>query len=137
MKYFLTITLAFGLEFVAAAQPAPGALVRVNAKAEAVAAPQILTVSNAVVTVFGTNNSTSGGRVLLRTFQNTGTNALLYLINPTNAVSSTNYHGVLAGGVSVRDGLGSVLDLSKVPYPVSLITESANGTTVAVVELTQ
>jgi hypothetical protein len=137
MKYLLNIALVLGLAFAATAQPAPGALVRVNAKAEAVAVPQILAVSNAVVTVFGTNNSTSGGRVLLRTLQNTGTNAVLYLINPSSTVSSTNYHGVLAGGVAVRDGLGSVLDLSKVPYPVSLITESANGTTVAVVELTQ
>jgi hypothetical protein len=52
-------------------------------------------------------------------------------------LSVTNYNGVLAGGQAVRDGKGGILDCSEVPYPVSLLTESSNGTTVAVTELVQ
>jgi hypothetical protein len=101
--------------------------------ATAVSAPQIVTVtSTAVSTVFSLNPSLGVGRPILRTVQNTGTQPVLYLINSTN-VSTTSYHGVLAAGQANRDGLGTVLDLSKVPFPVSFITESGS-TTIAVVE---
>jgi acetyl-CoA carboxylase carboxyltransferase component len=110
--------------------------VRVQKKAEACASPQVLTVnSSGVVTVFGTNNATQLGRILYRSIQNTGVVPFLYTINSTN-VSTSNYHGVVAGGQVIRDGLGSIVDFSKIPYPVSMTTESGS-TTVAVVELTQ
>ena len=110
--------------------------VQIQQKAEAYTAPKLLTVTNgAVTTVFTTNNVLTRGRILYRGIQNTGTNAFLYLIGSTN-VSSTNFTGVVAGGLAVRDGCGSMVDLSRVPRPVSLTTESG-ATTVSVVELTQ
>ena len=113
-----------------------GQAVVIQQKAEAYTAPRLLTVTNALITtVFTANQSVTRGRVLYRSIQNTGTNAFLYLINSTN-VSSTNFTGVVAGGSAVRDGRGSIVDLSRVPWPVSLTTESG-ATTVSVVELTQ
>ena len=113
-----------------------GQAVVIQQKAEAYTAPRLLTVTNALITtVFTANQSVTRGRVLYRSIQNTGTNAFLYLINSTN-VSSTNFTGVVAGGSSVRDGRGSIVELSRVPWPVSLTTESG-ATTVSVVELTQ
>ena len=113
-----------------------GQAVVIQQKAEAYTAPRLLTVTNAAVTtVFTANQSVTRGRVLYRSIQNTGTNAFLYLIGSTN-VSSTNFTGVVAGGLAVRDGRGSIVDLSRVPWPVSLTTESG-ATTVSVVELTQ
>ena len=112
----------------------PSALVREHHLAETVAAPSLVTVSSTPQSVFATNNAIAAGRVLLRTIQNCGTNAVLYAIGTT--VATTNYHGVLAGGAAVRDGLGTVLDVSRIKVPVSLMTES--GTSVcALVELTQ
>jgi len=113
-----------------------GQAVVIQQKAEAYMAPRLLTVTNALITtVFTANQSVTRGRVLYRSIQNTGTNAFLYLINSTN-VSSTNFTGVVAGGSAVRDGRGSIVELSRVPWPVSLTTESG-ATTVSVVELTQ
>ena len=110
--------------------------VQIQQKAEAYTAPKLLTVTNGpVTTVFTTNNVLTHGRILYRGIQNTGTNAFLYLIGSTN-VSSTNFTGVVAGGLAVRDGRGSIVDLSRVPWPVSLTTESG-ATTISVVELTQ
>ena len=117
--------------------PAMGQVsVKVNQKADAYSGVQLLSVTNsAVTTVFSANASVTMGRVLYRGIQNTGTNAFLYLIGSTN-VSSTNFTGIVAGGQAVRDGLGSIVDLSRAPWPVSLKTESG-GTTVTAVELTQ
>jgi len=113
-----------------------GQAVVIQQKAEAYMAPRLLTVTNALITtVFTANQSVTRGRVLYRSIQNTGTNAFLYLIGSTN-VSSTNFTGVVAGGSAVRDGRGSIVELSRVPWPVSLTTESG-ATTVSVVELTQ
>jgi hypothetical protein len=112
------------------------AYVKIQKKAEAIAAPQVLVIASTnVVTVFGTNNVTTTGRILYRSIQNTGVVPFLYTINSTN-VSITNYHGVVAGGSIIRDGLGSIVDFSKIPYPVSLTTESG-ATTAAIVEETQ
>lgn len=110
--------------------------VKIQKKAEAIASPQVLVISSTnVVTVFGTNNAVQLGRILYRSIQNTGVVPFLYTINSTN-VTITNYHGVVAGGSTLRDGLGSIVDFSKIPYPISLTTESG-ATTIAVVELTQ
>jgi hypothetical protein len=104
--------------------------------ANAVAAPQLLSVSNTTyVTVFTNNLSVTDGRVLLRSLQNTGTNPVLYAINTTN-VSVTNYHGIIAGGKANLDGTGGILDLSRVPWPVSLTAVSGTSQ-VSVIELTQ
>lgn len=104
--------------------------------AATVAAPNLVAVSNAPVTIFSTNASVTDGRILSRTIQNVGTNPVLWLINSTN-VSNTNYDGVIAAGTTNRDGKGGTLDVSSIPYPISLITESTAGTTVSAVELTQ
>lgn len=118
--------------FPALGQPS----VKVNQKAEAYSGVQLLSLSTNVTTVWATNNlSSTTGRVLYRGIQNTGTNPFLYLIGSTN-VSATNFTGVAAGGQAVRDGLGSIVDLSRVPWPVSLKTESGE-TTASAVELTQ
>ena len=102
----------------------------------------LLTVSNTVVTtVFATNQSITLGRVLYRCIQNTGTNAFLYLINPAGSaypVSNTNYTGVVAAGTAMRDGRGSIVNLSRCPWPISMTCEGTGiATTVAAVELTQ
>ena len=113
------------------------ASMKIQQKAEAYAGPQLLTITSTnVTTIWPTNNpSVTLGRVLYRSIQNTGTNAFLYLINSTN-VSATNFTGVAAGGAAVRDGLGGIVDMSKIPWPVSLKTESGS-TTISVTELTQ
>lgn len=131
-KVIIAIGAAVGMALIAFGQTE----VEIMDLASAVSNPQIVNVTNnAVVTVFANNPSRSKGRVILRTIQNTGTVPFLYLINSTN-VSTANYHGVVAGGALVRDGLGSILDLSKISYPISLTTETG-GTTVSVIELTQ
>jgi hypothetical protein len=115
---------------------AQSTLVKIQGKAEGFSLPLVLTISSTnITTLFSTNQATSLGRILLRTVQNTGTNACLYTIGVTN-VSGTNYHGVLAGGSALRDGLGSILNLQHVPWPVSFTTESGT-TTIAAIELTQ
>lgn len=112
------------------------AVVREDHLANAVSSPLLVTATATnVVTLFSTNASRTAGRVLLRTVQNVGTVPVLYLIGSTN-VSATNYHGVLAGGAAARDGLGSLLDLSRAPWPVSFQCES-NSTVLCGVELTQ
>jgi hypothetical protein len=131
--------LALGTMLLAAGGGEPFApylqKVQVQHLAEGVSAPQVVTVTTNVVTVYSNRTGVAYGRVLGRTIQNCGTNAFLYLIGSTN-VSATNYHGVVAGGSAVRDGLGSILDLSRVTAPVSMRCES--GTTeIAVIELTQ
>ena len=124
------------------------ASVKIQQKAEAYSGVLLLTITNTVATTIWTNanNSVTQGRILYRGIQNTGTNAFLYLIvgpnlaGSTNAaltnVSSTNYTGVVAGGLATRDGVGGIVDLSKVPWPVSVITESG-VTAISAVELTQ
>lgn len=132
MRWSLAALLAGMVE--AAGQA--GALVRVNQLGTGVSAPLLVTVTNnAVVTVLSTNESTTAGRVVLRTIQNVGTNPVLYCIASTN-VSPTNFHGVLAGGSGMRDGLGSLLDVSRVPWPISLKCETG-FTVIAVTEVTQ
>lgn len=110
--------------------------VRVDQVSRAVSAPSVVTVTGTAQYVFTTNPSVTDGRVLSRTIQNTGTAPVLYAIG--TVVSSTNYHGVLAGGLADRDGLGSLLDLSRFPGRVSVMVEGEEVTgTVALVELTQ
>jgi hypothetical protein len=111
-------------------------MVKVNQTAEQIAAPSIITVTTTPQTLFTTNSSRSGGRVLFRSIQNTGTQPVLYALNSGGTVSTVSYHGVVAGGSGSRDGLGSIVDLSRVPYPVTVATESGT-TTIAIIELTQ
>ena len=93
--------------------------------------PRLVTVTNGPVSVAAMTSSLFGATVT-RTIQNCGTNAILYCLGGT--VATTNYHGAIAGGNAVRDGLGSVLEISKWPGTVSMMTE--NGTaTAAVTEL--
>jgi hypothetical protein len=138
MKIRKTLVVGIGLLIGAAMAAIGQSYVKVQQGAEGVSAPALVTVTNtSVVTVFGstTNDSVTAGRVLFRSIQNVGTVPILYRINSTN-VSVTNYHGVIAGGTTNRDGLGSVLDLSRIRWPVSLRTEGGGGQ-VSVVELTQ
>ncbi len=134
----LTLSLTLSIPFALPSRAAEGTLVRLNNIAQAVSAPsinQVLPGSTNIVTLFALNTAEFDGRTILRTVQNTGLCPVLYSINTTN-ISTTNYHGVLAGGSAARDGLGSVLDLSNIPFPVSFYTETATGV-LAVVELTQ
>lgn len=109
---------------------------RINITAYAASAPtNIVAVSTTPTAIFSSNTSLDQGRVLMRTVQNVGTVAVLYSINSTN-VSSSAYHGVIAAGSVARDGIGSVLDLARVPFPIYVATESGTSSVVAV-ELTQ
>jgi Zn-dependent alcohol dehydrogenase len=126
---------AVGVALVSAAFAQNGAIVRVNHLAEEVSAPRVLTVSNGVVNVFSNNASRTDGRTIVRTIQNTGTNALFYCIGNTN-VTATNYHGILAAGSAMRDGLGSIGSFHATSTPI-YIRSVTNWTEVAVVELTQ
>lgn len=130
--------LAFALltsHLALSALAADGPLVRVNHLGDTVAAPYVTNVSTTVITLFSTNKSELNGRVLVRTVQNNGTTPVLYAINFTN-VSATAYHGIIAPGVASRDGLGSVLDLSAIRYPVSFRTESGSSE-ISIVEIRQ
>jgi hypothetical protein len=112
----------------------PQSLVRVQHIAEAVSAPSVVTVSGTAQYVFTATAVRDGGRVVCRTIQNCGTNAVFYAIG---AVATTSaYHGIIAGGSSVKDGLGSVVDLSRYTGQVSLITASGSSDC-ALTELTQ
>jgi hypothetical protein len=111
-------------------------MVKVNQAAESIAAPQIITVTTTPQTLFTTNGSRTSGRVLFRSIQNTGTQPVLYALNSGGTVTTASYHGVIAGGSGTRDGLGSIVDLSRIPYPVTVATESGT-TTIAIIELTQ
>lgn len=113
----------------------PGPLTRINHLAYSVSSPSLVTVTTTAQTVFTANATQDVGRVLVRTIQNTGTVPILYRIGTSDA-SAAAYHGVIAAGSVAKDGLGSILDLSKVPFPVSLITESSTSVA-ALVELTQ
>jgi hypothetical protein len=112
-----------------------GAFVRVDELARQVDPPSVVTVTTNAQTVITGNTATGEGRVLLRTVQNTGTNAVLFAINAT--VSLTNYHGILAGGVAVRDGLGSVLDLSRAGTAYLSVMTASGTSVVAIANLTQ
>jgi hypothetical protein len=122
----------------AIAQPS----VKIQQKAAAYSGVLLTTVTNTAATsIWTTNNlSSTDGRVLYRSLQNVGTNTVLYLIvspgmTATNA-ATTNYTGVLSAGSAIRDGLGGKVDLSQVPWKVSLITETGSSVVTAV-ELTQ
>lgn len=110
-------------------------MMRVQQLASGWSAPAIVQVTTNPVTVLSTNTLRADGGVLCRFVQNVGTLPVLYLIGATN-ISATNYHGVIAGGQANRDGLGSVLDLSRTSWPVTFMTESATGR-VSVVEMTR
>jgi len=136
--YLLTLSLTLSIPFLSPLRAAEGTLVRLNNIAKTVSSPLVQSVppgTNNIVTLFSLNTAEFDGRTILRTVQNTGICPVLYSINTTN-VSTTNYHGILACGSAARDGLGSVLDLSNIPFPVSFYTETATGV-LAVVELTQ
>ena len=109
-------------------------MVRVQHLAADVTAPQLTTVTTNAQTLFTERESPQNGRVLIRTLQNTGTTPVLYALNST--ASATNYHGILAAGLVVRDGLGSVVDLSNWRGTVSVVTETGTSV-VSVFELTQ
>ena len=57
-----------------------------------------------------------------RFLQNLGTSPVKYAVN--TAASSGTFHGVLAGGNAVDDGLGSILDFSKVKGDVYVYSDS-------------
>ena len=109
-------------------------MVRVQQLSTAIIPPSIITVSNGAQYVFTASTVRADGRVLFRSMQNTGTNAVIYAIG--SVASTSSYHGVIAGGSAVRDGLGSVVDLSRYPGQISVITESGTST-IAIVELQQ
>jgi hypothetical protein len=92
-----------------------------------VLSPKLLNVTSATTTVPAITNTLTSVTTT-RTIQNCGTNAILFCLG--GAVATTNYHGVIAGGNAVRDGLGSVLDISRWPGAVSLMTESGSSTAV-------
>ena len=136
MKTIRRIGLILGLAGALALPATAQQIVEVQQKAEAYSGVQLLTITSTSVTTVWTNNpSATRGRVLYRGIQNTGTNAFLYLIGSTN-VSSTNFTGVVAGGAATRDGLGSIVELSRAPWLISVKTETGQ-TTVSAVELTQ
>lgn len=140
------------LLFLLAALPAfsQGAWSRENHLAEAVSTPRVLTISNAPVLLFGTNDAAAAdGRTLVRKVQNVGTSPFYYLLHGTNHlttnivthtlatnISTTNLHGIVAGGVAANDGLGSILDLSRWRFGVWAVCPSGN-TTLIITELTQ
>lgn len=89
----------------------------------------ISTTSNAVA--MPACASTGGPEsVRLRLLQNVGLVPVLYCLGGT--ASAANYHGVLAPGLAVRDGLGSVVNLTAWRGSVSIAVESGTGTVVAV-----
>jgi hypothetical protein len=108
--------------------------VRVDALSTNVVAPHVVTVTTDAQYVFTASTVRADGRVIARVIQNTGTVPVLYAIG--SVASTTSYHGILAGGNAIRDGLGSVVDLSKYSGQVSLITASGSST-VCLVELQQ
>lgn len=128
--FWLCVALAVALPVLAAQFE----FTREHHLALSVSSPNVVTVTTTPQTVFTQNLALTDGRVLVRTLQNTGTTPVLYAIGAT--VTGTAYHGILAGGSVAKDGLGTVLDLSRVRGTVSLMTESGTST-VAVVELTQ
>jgi len=134
MKKFLAISLSVVAVFFAFNLYSQS-FVRIDDASRTVVAPSIVTVTTDAQYVFTANTTyLNFGRVLKRAIQNTGTNAVLYAIG--SVASTSNYHGILAGGTAVRDGLGSVVDLSSYPGQVSIVTESGSST-VALVELQQ
>lgn len=90
-------------------------------------APQLLTITAVATSVPAMTNSLFGATVT-RTIQNCGTVPIYYCLGGT--ASSTNYHGILAGGVAEKDGLGSVVNISAWPGAVSLKTEAGTATVV-------
>lgn len=108
--------------------------VRIDAISRSVVAPQVVTVTTAAQYVFTSNPSHDAGRVVSRYMQNTGTVPVIYAIG--SVASTTSYHGILAAGTVVRDGLGSGVDLSRYPGQVSVVTASGSST-VCLVELQQ
>jgi len=108
--------------------------VRVDNLSTSVVAPQIVTVTGTAQYVFTASDVRTQGRVFVRTIQNTGTSPVLYAIG--SVASASSYHGVIAAGSTARDGLGSVVDLSRFPGRVPVVTESGTST-ICLVELQQ
>jgi hypothetical protein len=127
--------IAAALLFCAPARAQVGLPVRVYQLGETVSAPVVTNITTTVVTLFSTNKAQLDGKVLNRFVQNHGTVPVLYAINFTN-VSATAYHGVIAPGVALRDGLGSVVDFSAIRFPVSFRTESGSAE-ITIVEIKQ
>lgn len=57
---------------------------------------------------------------LFRTIQNCGTVAVKYLVDNDNLCTDLNFHGILAACTAEDDGLGSIVDFSKVTDRVSI-----------------
>lgn len=148
MKQLLVILAAVAGVAMAALAGNPdvtfGAWARVNQLATEASVPRVYTISNSAATmVFGTNGEAQAGRTIVRVIQNTGTNPVYFVLGSTNVplslrtnISPTNYHGILAGGQSMRDGLGSVGNFSHTWFPIYLRSVT-NTTEVSVIELTQ
>lgn len=78
--------------------------------------------------VLGPNLITANGqalprqkKTLFRQIQNCGTVPVKYLIDNDNDCTALNFHGVLAACTAEDDGLGSILNLSKVSDRVTII----------------
>ena len=68
-------------------------------------------------------NDTEG--VCLRFMQNCGTVPVKYLISNEDAAAD-KFHGIIAGGSVVDDGLGSIVDLSRFKGRVSIFGVGGN-----------
>lgn len=60
-------------------------------------------------------------KTLFRQIQNCGTVPVKYLISNTEDCTALNFHGVLAACTAEDDGLGSILNLSKVSERVTIL----------------
>lgn len=60
-------------------------------------------------------------KTLFRQIQNCGTVPVKYLVDNDNLATDLNFHGILAACTAVDDGLGSIIDFSKVTDRVSII----------------
>lgn len=59
-------------------------------------------------------------RTSIKFAQNCGTNAVKYKIG-SDLTGPDDFHGILAGGSAEDDGLGSVLDLSKIQEAIYIL----------------
>lgn len=55
-----------------------------------------------------------------RQLQNCGNTAVKFLVDNDNDCTEQNFHGILAGGNAVDDGLGSIVDFSKTAQRVTI-----------------
>ncbi len=58
---------------------------------------------------------------LCRQLQNCGTVPVKYLIDNQNDCTAANFHGILAACTATDDGLGSIVDFSKVTDRVTIL----------------